>query len=240
MTDQRNQIIRDYVPLARKLAKEYTPEGMAADDGDFVSCAYEALVKAASRLDLTRTGYSTFLKKAMEGSLKNHLTAVMSQGLSGISTTKYGRKLMSNKGKLVEVTREEVAEVYGIPEEIADSLIAVCTTAVLSTDAVSKLDGRDETFGDTLCEEGAPSPEELFADEEDEAYKKKEVGDWLAELTPLRRSYVTEVQMHKTSSRTAWQQASNMGWGRFVAWETLLLDKAAQDLYYIKANLEDA
>ena len=135
----REELVRRYLPLARRLASRFRYTGEPGDDLDQV--AFLALVKAVDRYD-PRRGY-TFYSYAVPtilGELKHHLrstwTLHVPRGAQerAMHVTRAARALSARLGRSPRPA--ELAEATGLtPEEVIEALEAADAYDALSLDA---------------------------------------------------------------------------------------------------------
>ena len=153
----REELVRRYLPLARRLASRFRYTGEAGDDLEQV--AFLALVKAVDRYDPGRgnTFYS-YAVPTILGELKHHLRHAWAVHVPraaqerALNVTKASRALSAQLGRSPRLT--EVAEVTGLTtEQVIEALETADAYGALSLD-VARGSDEDEagTYADALGE----------------------------------------------------------------------------------------
>lgn len=219
-------IAEDYIPLARNLAKKYTPKGQNVEDSDCMSVAYAALTEACSRLDDRDTGTASYLWKSIEGALKRHLTTQRVQGFSGLKRSKYAEAIL--------MTKEDV----DIPEELEAPLYAALGT-VLSLDEPTSFDDGDKGMLEETIDVGAPSAEDDVLALEQQAYIAREMADWKSRfLSPVQGRYWDEVMVgDKTQTQFCADHHFSTQTAKKIRED--IEEEALESLSYVYHNLEE-
>lgn len=175
-------IAEDYIPLARSLAKKYTPKGQHFETSDCLSVAYEALAAGCGRMEVRDKGASTYLTKTIEGALLRHLTAQRAQGFSGLKRSRYTEAILMDKDT-------------DIPEELEAPLKAALSTTLGLDEPTYFDDGEQGSLVETV-DPGVPSVEDEFLESEQRSYIKRELDVWKHEfLNEAQRAYYDEVMI---------------------------------------------
>jgi len=219
-------IAEDYIPLARSLAKKYTPKGQNSEDSDCMSVAYEALSAGCTRLDDREEGASTYLRKTIEGALKRHLTTQRVQGFSGLKRSKYAEAIL--------MTKEDV----DIPEELEGPLYAALGTTLSINEPTSFDDGDKGTLEETV-DVGVPSAEDEVLTREQQAYIEREMADWKARfLSPVQGRYWDEVMVgDKTQTQFCADHHFSTQTAKRIRED--IEEEALESLSYVYHNLEE-
>jgi RNA polymerase sigma-B factor len=157
----REELVRRYLPLARRLASRFRYTGEPGDDLNQVACL--ALVKAVDRYDPDRgTTFYSYAVPTILGELKHHLrhswTLHVPRGAQerAMHVTKASRALSARLGRSPRPT--ELAEATGLsPEQVLEALEAAEAYDALSLD-VSRRDGDDEAGGSYAESVGEADP----------------------------------------------------------------------------------
>ena len=81
-TPERDQLIEDHLPLARKLAWRYVGRGEPLDD--LVQVGALGLLRASDRFDPDRgVSFGTFAAVVIDGEIRRHLRASTNEGVVG-------------------------------------------------------------------------------------------------------------------------------------------------------------
>jgi RNA polymerase sigma-B factor len=151
----RDELVRQFMPLARKLALRYRNSSQPIDD--LVGVAHVGLVKAVDRFDPAHgTRFSSFAVPTMLGELRRHFRD------SGWSV--HVPRALKERAALVEAAARQLTADTGRPpspaalsdrtgllvEEVLEALDVAGTYDALSLDAPSAAGVPDQTLGDTL------------------------------------------------------------------------------------------
>lgn len=175
-------IAEEYIPLARSLAKKYTPRGQHFETSDCMSVAYMAAVQAAHRMEDRETGTSTYMKKSIEGALKRHLTTQRTQGFAGLKRSKYAEAMIMDKD-------------IDTPEELEGPMMAALTTTLGLDEPTHFDDGEQGALGETI-DPCVPSVEDEYIERHDQEWAAQELFTWKQEkLSSIQRLYFDEVMV---------------------------------------------
>lgn len=217
-------IAEDYIPLARSLAKKYTPKGQHFEESGCLSVAYEALTKACGRLD-REYGKASYMKKTIEGALKRHLTTQRVQGFTGLRRSKYAEAILMDKE-------------LDIPEELQGPLEAALTTALSLEEPARFEDGEKGKLEETI-DLGTPSVEDECIALEAQSYLSQEIRDWLTRFKPREQLYIMEVMMGD-KTQTQFCKDHQMSDQTAKKIRELVIDEGEESLSYVLYNLEEA
>lgn len=73
---ERDRLIREYMPLARKMARSKSRFLPHIDVEEFISAAYTGLVDAASRFDESKGNFSSFARTRIYGEMQDYLRSL--------------------------------------------------------------------------------------------------------------------------------------------------------------------
>lgn len=73
---ERDRLIRKYMPLARKMARNKQKSLPYVDIDEFVSAAYTGLVDAASRFEKSRGNFAPFARTRIYGEMQDYLRSL--------------------------------------------------------------------------------------------------------------------------------------------------------------------
>ena len=152
----RDALVRQYLPLARKLARRYRGAREPLDDLEQVASL--GLVKAINRYDATRgIGFQHFAIPTILGELKRYFrdsgwAVHMPRGIQelALQVAQAGRQLAANTGR--EPTFNEVAEFLEISvQEVLEAAEAAAAHHAVSFDTPhDDGDGEAGTLGDSI------------------------------------------------------------------------------------------
>lgn len=217
-------VAEDYIPLARNMAKKYTPKGQNYEQSDCLSVAYEALCKAVSIMEPRDTGTASYLWKRIEGALKRHLTAQRTQGFTGLRRSKYAEAILMDTDLV-------------IPEELRGPLTAALNTALSINEPTSFADGEKGSLEETI-DPGMPSAEDECIALEKQAYLSQEIQDWLTRWTEREQAYIVEVMMGD-KTQTQFCKENKMSDATAKKIQDRVLEEGAESLSYVLYNLEE-
>jgi hypothetical protein len=212
----------EYIPLARNLAKRYTPKGQHFEDSDCMSVAYEALSAGAARLDDRDEGCSTYLQKTIEGALKRHLTTQRVQGFSGLKRSKYAEAILMDKDT-------------DIPEELEGPLDAALNTLLCIDEPIHIGDDQAGTLKEVI-DLGVPSVEDECIMMETQVYLERGVEDWKSRFSELEGQYITEVMMGD-KTQTQFCKDNKIGDRTAKKMQDRIIEEGQESLSYLLYNL---
>jgi RNA polymerase sigma-B factor len=193
----REELVRRYMPLARRLGSRFRYTGEPADD--LLQVASLALVKAVDRFDPQRgTSLYSYAVPTILGELKHHLRYAWSLHVPratqerALEVTKASRVLSARIGRSPRPA--ELAEVVGMPvEQVMEAMEAASAYDALSLD-VPRDD--DEESGGTYAE---------TIGRDDERYELVEYGATLAPAyasLPERERLVLQLRFAEDLTQT--------------------------------------
>ena len=200
----RDEIVEQYLYIAKVLAKKFVGRGVEYDD--LFQVASLALVKGIDRFDESRgVKFSTFITPTITGEIKNyfrdharliHLPRRITELRSAVRRTV--EELTSAAGK--KPTAQEIATVLGVTEE--EVLDAMEAGGVVSLDRTAK-DGEDMSYHSVLASDGdefekIENREALFAALKDLTESEREMvrfrfGQELSQAETARRMGVSQM-----------------------------------------------
>ena len=154
----REQLITQFMPLARKLAMRYRNSSQPLED--LVQVAHLGLVKAVDRFDPEReVRFSSFAVPTILGELRRHFRDTgwvvhVPRALKERTATLDQASARLGARTARAPSAAELAEHTGIPlEEVLETMEAASSYDALSLDAPSAATVEDQTLADTLPQE---------------------------------------------------------------------------------------
>lgn len=216
-------IAEDYIPLARSLAKKYTPRGQNFETSDCLSVAYMALTEACLRMEDRETGKSTYIKKTIEGALKRHLTTQRMQGFAGLKRSKYAEAMIMDKD-------------IDIPAELEGPMMAALTTTLGLDEPTHFDDGEQGSLEETI-DPCVPSVEDEYAEKHDQEYMVSSIHEWKHKyLGDIERAYWDEV-MIGGKTQTQFCKERHMHALTAKAMREDIEEEARESLSYVPRNM---
>lgn len=218
-------IAEDYIPLARSLAKKYTPKGQHFEESDCMSVAYEALTTACNRMDLSK-GKAHYIKVTVEGALKRHLTTQRVQGFAGLKRSKYAEAILMDRE-------------LDIPEELQGPLESALSTPLCLDEPAHFEDGEKGSLVETV-DLGIPSVEEECIAHERQRYLEEELLDWKTRFLEdeFQRLYFDEVKMGG-KSQAQFRKEQGLSEAKTKKIKDFVDAEFEESASYIFHNLED-
>lgn len=217
-----SSIAENYIPLARSLAKKYTPRGQHFETSDCLSVAYEALSAGCVRLEVRDEGTSSYLQKTIEGALKRHLTTQRVQGFAGLKRSKYAEAILMDKDT-------------EIPDNVRAPLEAALNTTLGLNEATRVDDDEAGALEETL-DMGVPSVEDDCIAMETAVYLQRGVEDWKARFSDFERQYIDEVMMG-AKTQTQFCKEHKIGDRTAKKMQDRIIEEGQESLSYLLYNL---